>query len=227
VRDAVVILVAAGRGERLGLDVPKAFAPLAGRPILEHAATSALSCSEVASLVAVVPPGWEDEARSVLRAIGPCAVVAGAATRQDSVRAALMSSATSSDVLVCHDAARPFASAALFGAVVEALDEADGAVPVLPLVDTVKRVNASVVVFTEARHDLVVAQTPQAFRASALRDAHARAERDGIELTDDATALERSGYRVVTVAGEARNFKITTREDLERAEAIASELARG
>jgi 2-C-methyl-D-erythritol 4-phosphate cytidylyltransferase / 2-C-methyl-D-erythritol 2,4-cyclodiphosphate synthase len=227
VRDVAVILVAAGRGERLGSHVPKAFVSLAGRPILEHAAKSALGCSEVATLIAVVPPGWEDEARGVLQGVGPCAVLAGGATRQGSVRAALAFEATSSDVLVCHDAARPFASSALFEAVVAALADADGAVPILPLVDTVKRVQGSAVASTETRSDLVLAQTPQAFRAAALRDAHERAEREGVELTDDAAALERAGFRVSAVAGEPRNFKITTPEDLERAEAIAAELARG
>jgi 2-C-methyl-D-erythritol 4-phosphate cytidylyltransferase/2-C-methyl-D-erythritol 2,4-cyclodiphosphate synthase len=227
VGDAVVILVAAGRGERLGLDVPKAFVPLAGRPILEHAAMSALACPEVAFVVAVVPPGWEDEARGALQRIGPHAVVAGGPSRQESVGAALASDATSGDVLVCHDAARPFASPALFAAVVTSLADADGVVPVLPLIDTVKRVSGSAVVSTESRDVLANAQTPQAFRAEALRDAHARAERDAVELTDDAAALERAGYRVVTVPGEERNFKITTPADLERAEAIASELARG
>lgn len=226
-RDVVVILVAAGRGERLGFDVPKAFVPLAGRPILEHAAVSAFACSDVASVVAVVPPGWEEEAAGVLNGIGSHAVVTGRATRQESVRAALASDATSSDVLLCHDAARPFASAGLFGAVLTAIGDADGVVPVLPFVDTVKRISGTTVLSTEARDGLVAAQTPQAFRAAVLRDAHARAERDGVELTDDAAALELAGYRVVTVPGEGRNFKITTPDDLERAEAIASELTRG
>jgi 2-C-methyl-D-erythritol 4-phosphate cytidylyltransferase len=224
---AVAILLAAGSGERLGLDVPKAFVPLGGRPILAHAARSAIECPDVGSLVAVVPAGWEEAAHELLEPIGPNAVVTGGATRQGSVRAALAAVDVSSDVIVCHDAARPFASPALFGAVVAALAACDGAVPVLPLVDTVKRVRGTTVDATEPRDALVLAQTPQAFRAAALRDAHATAERAGMELTDDAAALELTGYRVSTVPGEARNFKITTPEDLARAELVASELAHG
>jgi 2-C-methyl-D-erythritol 4-phosphate cytidylyltransferase len=227
VGDAVVILVAAGRGERLGLDVPKAFAWVAGRPLLAHAAASAFECPEVGSVVVVVPSGCEDEARRALEPVGPCDVVVGGETRQASVRAALASGASPSEIIVCHDAARPFASPALFRAVIGALVGADGAVPVLPLIDTVKRVRDGFVTGTESRDELVVVQTPQAFRAEALRESHARAERDGVELTDDAGALERAGYRVAAVPGEASNFKITTPEDLARAEAIASELARG
>jgi 2-C-methyl-D-erythritol 4-phosphate cytidylyltransferase len=231
VGDAVVILVAAGRGERLGLEVPKAFAWVAGRPLVVHAAASAFECPEVDSVIVVVPPGSEGEAHRALESFGQCDVVVGGETRQASVRAALGSGAASSEILVCHDAARPFASPALFGAVIGAVAGAvagaDGAVPVLPFVDTVKRVRDGLVTGTESRDELVVVQTPQAFRAEALRESHARAERDGVQLTDDAGALERAGYRVAAVPGEASNFKITTPEDLARAEAIASELARG
>jgi len=128
---------------------------------------------------------------------------------------------------VCHDAARPFASPALYSAVVSALASADGAVPVLAVADTVKRVRGGIVDATEPRDGLALAQTPQAFDAAALRDAHDRAEREGVEVTDDAAALEWAGYRVSAVPGEVRNFKVTTPEDLARAELVASELARG
>lgn len=225
-RGAVVILLAAGSGERLGLSTPKAFVRLAGRPMLVHAATSAHECPEVASILAVVPEGWEDAARELLDPIGPHAVVSGGVTRQASVRAALAAE-SSGDVLVCHDAARPFASPALYSAVVSALAGADGAVPVLAVADTVKRVRGGIVDATEPREGLALAQTPQAFDARALRDAHDRAEREGVEVTDDAAALEWAGYRVSAVPGEARNFKVTTPEDLARAELVASELARG
>ncbi|MGH2591156.1 MAG: 2-C-methyl-D-erythritol 4-phosphate cytidylyltransferase [Actinomycetota bacterium] len=225
-RGAVVILLAAGSGERLGLATPKAFVELAGRPMLVHAATSALECPDVASILAVVPAGWEDAANELLDPIGPHAVVSGGPTRQASVRAAL-AAISSGDVLVCHDAARPFASPALFSAVVSALAGADGAVPVLAVADTVKRVRGGIVDATEPRDGLALAQTPQAFDSSALRDAHDRAEREGVEVTDDAAALEWAGYRVSAVPGEVRNFKVTTPEDLARAELVASELARG
>ena len=125
------------------------------------------------------------------------------------------------DVVVVHDAARPFASAALFAAVVEAVRAgADAAVPVLPLVDTVKRVRDGSIVGTEPRDELALAQTPQACRAQLLRDGLAKADEAGLDFTDDAGLLEWAGASIRTVAGEPRNFKITTPEDLARADRI-------
>jgi 2-C-methyl-D-erythritol 4-phosphate cytidylyltransferase/2-C-methyl-D-erythritol 2,4-cyclodiphosphate synthase len=123
------------------------------------------------------------------------------------------------EIILCHDAARPLATPALFRAVIEGLLDTEAVVPVLPVLDTVKRVVHGSVVGTEPREELVLAQTPQAFRAAPLRDAHARAEHDGLEFTDDASAVEWAGYRVRTVPGEPGNFKITSAEDLARAEA--------
>jgi 2-C-methyl-D-erythritol 4-phosphate cytidylyltransferase/2-C-methyl-D-erythritol 2,4-cyclodiphosphate synthase len=166
-----------------------------------------------------VPPGRRIDA------------VAGGATRQDSVRAGLAAVATEYEVVVVHDAARPFASPGLFDRVIERLslgpDPPDGVVPALPCSDTVKRVRDGVVVGTVPRDELFLAQTPQAFRAAALRDAHERAAVGSLAGTDDAMLLEASGYRVAVVDGEAINVKITTAEDLERAERLASLRDRG
>jgi 2-C-methyl-D-erythritol 4-phosphate cytidylyltransferase/2-C-methyl-D-erythritol 2,4-cyclodiphosphate synthase len=123
-------------------------------------------------------------------------------------------------MVVCHDAARPLAQAALFESVLLALGVADGAVPLLPVADTVKRVRNGVVEDTIPRHDLGLAQTPHAFRAGPLRAAHRLAEEAGIEGTDDAALLERAGYLVVAVAGDPDNLKVTVPEDLGRVEAI-------
>lgn len=224
---AVAIVLAAGGGERLRLSTPKAFVDLGGRPLLVHAASAALACPDIAALVAVVPSGWERAANECLDLVGPHTVITGGATRQASVRAALDVVSSDAAILVCHDAARPFASAALFAAVMSALDGVDGVVPVVPVADTVKRIRGDLVDRTEDRAMLALAQTPQAFDALALRDAHARAERDGVEVTDDAAALELAGYRVRTIPGDPGNFKITTAEDLARAELVATELARG
>jgi 2-C-methyl-D-erythritol 4-phosphate cytidylyltransferase len=224
---AVAIVLAAGGGERLGLPTPKAFVDLVGRPMLVHAASAALACPGISSLVAVVPVGWEEAATELLDFVGPHTVVPGGATRQASVRAALEVIPAAAPVLVCHDAARPFASAAMFGSLLSALEGVDGVVPVLPVADTVKRIRGDLVEGTEDRERLALAQTPQAFDAAALRDAHARAEREGVEVTDDAAALELAGYRVRTITGDPGNFKITTAEDLARAELVATELARG
>jgi 2-C-methyl-D-erythritol 4-phosphate cytidylyltransferase len=225
---AVAIVLAAGSGERLGLDRPKAFVELAGRPILAHAVAAALDCPGISAVVVAVPPGAADRAREIVEPFGSHAVVEGGPTRRASVRAALEAVPADVDVVVCHDAARPFATPGLFGRVLEALDGVDGVVPVVQVPDTVKRVEGGgMVLATEPREGLALAQTPQAFLAPALRGAHERAERDGVEVTDDAAALERAGLRVRAIPGEPGNFKITTGEDLARAEAIALELARG
>ncbi len=223
---AALIVLAAGTGDRLGLQIPKAFVPLAGRPMLARAVASARACRAIGEVVVAVPAGWEERAREMVAPLGSCVVVAGGATRQASVRAALWAVAPDARVILCHDAARPLAPPGLFDGVIEALEGWDGVVPVVPVRDTVKRVRDGQVEGTEARDGLRFAQTPQAFIASALRDAHARAEREGVAVTDDAAALELAGYRVRAVAGDPGNFKITTAEDLARAEPLVSELAR-
>lgn len=220
------IVLAGGSGARLGLGVPKAFARVGGRTMLELAASAAATVAE--RLVVAVPAGEEDRARELLAGIGrPGQVVAGGETRQASVRAALAAVPPDFEVIVCHDAARPFASAALFEAVLAALPEADGAVPVVPIPDTVKVVEEGWVVETLPRERLRAAQTPQGFRAGPLREAHARALVAGLAFTDDAAAVEWAGFRVRAVPGEPGNFKVTTAEDLRRAEAFAAGALRG
>jgi 2-C-methyl-D-erythritol 4-phosphate cytidylyltransferase len=224
---AVAIVLAAGRGNRLGLETPKAFLPLAGRPILARAVSTACGSAGVGSVLVVVPPGWEDRARAIVEPFGAIGVVTGGSSRQSSVRAALEAIAPELETIVCHDAARALVSPELFDAVLQALGGWDGVVPVVPVTDTVKRLRDGAVERTEPREAFGLAQTPQAFLAAALRDAHARADRDGVEVTDDAAAMELAGYRVRAIAGEPGNFKITTAEDLARAEAVVSDLARG
>jgi 2-C-methyl-D-erythritol 4-phosphate cytidylyltransferase len=219
VKGAVAIVLAAGEGERLGRG-PKAFLEIGGRSILSMAVAAAAACPEVDELVVAVPAGFEDR---VGRSIGSSVavgsqVVAGGRTRQESVRLALGAVAEDRPVVVCHDAARPFAAPELFSAVIDALADADGAVPVLPIADTVKRVRDGYVESTLAREELRLVQTPQAFAAPSLRDAHARAVGAASRFTDDAALLEWAGYRVRAVTGEPVNFKITTVEDLARAE---------
>jgi 2-C-methyl-D-erythritol 4-phosphate cytidylyltransferase len=223
---AVAIVVAAGSGERLGAEVPKAFVPLGAVPMLVWSVRAAFASRVVSSVVIAAPPGREDLAHAMVEDLGAHAVVTGGETRQASVRAALGALALETEVVVVHDAARPFASASLFAAVAEATREADGAVPVVAVTDTVKRVRDGWVVSTAPRDELAAAQTPQAFRASALRDAHERAAGVGIEFTDDAGLLEWAGYRIRAVPGEAGNFKVTTSVDLERANEVAGSVAR-
>jgi 2-C-methyl-D-erythritol 4-phosphate cytidylyltransferase/2-C-methyl-D-erythritol 2,4-cyclodiphosphate synthase len=226
-RGAVVIVLAAGSGERLAMGAPKAFVQLGGRTVLARAVSSASSCPGVSLVVVTAPESALDLAHAIVEPLGSHAVVAGGPSRHASVRNALGVVPAEASVIVCHDAARALASPSLFSAVLEALDGWDGAVPVVPVTDSVKRVRGDEIVATESREGLALAQTPQAFRAPALRDAHARAAEAGVEFTDDAAALEWAGYRVRAIPGEVDNFKITTTEDLARAERLVAEAVHG
>lgn len=222
--DAAAIVLAAGSGERLGADLPKAFVPLGSRPLLAHAVDALRASARIGTIVVAVPDGWASRANALLGTDPRCVVVTGGATRRDSVRIALDAVPSGADAVVCHDAARPLAPTALVAATLDALADADGAVPGLPVVDTVKRVEAGFVLRTEPREGLVAVQTPQAFRLEALRAAHERLVGSaGADLTDDAMAIEAAGGRVRVVPGDARAFKVTDAADLARAEAILAE----
>jgi 2-C-methyl-D-erythritol 4-phosphate cytidylyltransferase len=203
-----VIVVAAGQGRRFGQ--PKQFAALGGRPVIEWSLEASRSVAR--GVVAVVP---ESFLGSPGIGTGADRVISGGPTRASSVRRGLAAVPENADVVVVHDAARPLASRALFRAVVEAVVAgADGAIPGLAVADTVKRVRGGRVVETLDRSELVAVQTPQAFRAEALRRAHAGAP----EATDDAGLLEALGMNVVVVPGEYHNLKLTSPDDLATAE---------
>jgi len=195
------IVVAAGGGERFG--GTKQFAELGGARVVDLAVEqAALACDAV---VVVLPAGFAWNGAPV------AAAIIGGATRSASVRAGLAHVAEEAEVVVVHDAARPLAGRALFEEVIAAVRRgADAAVPVLPVSDTLKRVENERVVATLDRDGLVVVQTPQAFRAQALRSAHAS---DG-DTTDDAALVEAVGGSVVVVPGDPRNLKVTTPADL-------------
>jgi 2-C-methyl-D-erythritol 4-phosphate cytidylyltransferase len=202
-----VVVVAAGSGARFG--APKQLARLGHRRVVDHAVSTAQSVAD--GVVLVRPPDADWSVPGVT-------AVPGGATRSASVRAGLGAVPADAEIVVVHDAARPLASAELYGRVIAAVRAgADGAVPGVPVADTVKRVDASgVVLGTLPRDELVAVQTPQAFRAATLRAAHASAP----EGTDDAAVVEAAGGRVIVVPGAAENFKITAPGDLERAEAV-------
>lgn len=195
------VVVAGGGGRRFG--ARKQYEQLGAGRVLDAAVATARAASD--GVVVVVPD--EDAERE--------GAVAGGSTRSASVRAGLAAVPAGADVVCVHDAARPLASPALFAAVIAAVrDGADAAVPAVPVTDTIKVVDAAGrVLSTPDRATLVAVQTPQAFRASVLRAVHA----DGGEGTDDAALVEATGGVVVTVAGEERNAKITTPDDLLRA----------
>ncbi|TMK79643.1 MAG: 2-C-methyl-D-erythritol 4-phosphate cytidylyltransferase [Actinobacteria bacterium] len=218
------LLLAAGAGRRLGWAIPKAFVPLAGRPMLEYS-LSAMAASGVVSAVVLIVP--ESERRRVEETIADLrsgalisAVVSGGTTRRRSVQRGLAAVQADATTIVCHDAARPFATPALFVRVVEGLRDVDGCIPTVPVPDTLKRTRDGRVMHTIPREDVVLAQTPQAFVCASLRAAH---DAENVEeATDDALLLEARGMPIATVAGEPGNFKITTPEDLRRAEEIVA-----
>lgn len=216
----LAILVAAGRGERMGADCPKAFVQLAGEALLRRAARAFEDSEAVDAVVAVVPAGWEPAARDVLVGLKKLrAVVPGGARRQDSVGAGLDHAGPAFDgVVLVHDAARPLVSSETIARVARAARESGAALPVLGMVDTVKRVEGGRVVETLDRATLAAAQTPQGFRVVLLREAYRRAAERGLLLTDEAMAVEALGEPVVAVPGQPTNRKLTTPEDLEWAE---------
>jgi 2-C-methyl-D-erythritol 4-phosphate cytidylyltransferase len=218
------IVVAGGAGARFGQ--LKQFARVGGRPVL-HLAVEA--CRPVsAGIVLVVPDHLSESDRTTVEAAGADRIVPGGSTRSRSVRCGLAAVPAEADVVVVHDAARPLATAGLFGRVLNALGAQGvaGVVPGVRIHDTIKQVDkdgeegggARRVTATLDRDSLVAVQTPQAFRADALRAAHASRPAD--EATDDASVVERSGGIVVVVPGESSNLKITTPDDLPAAERV-------
>ena len=214
---AAAILLAAGRGERLGTDVPKGFIELDGRPLLSYAVDAVRASAQIESVAVAVPVGFEDRAFEIAGPRGVDVVIGGPsrqASVENSLSIVLSDLSPLPDAVVVHDVARPLATSELFDRVLAALDEADGVVPAIPVVDTIKRVDDGTVTETLRRSSLVAVQTPQAFRTEALERAHAAARREGVEATDDASLLERIGARVVVVEGDPGNIKITRPGDL-------------
>ncbi len=220
---AVAIIVAAGQGVRLAGEKPKAFIDLAGKTLLRRSAEALAACPEVSALVVVAPRGFEKAARAEASATGKLrAVVAGGATRQGSVQAGLKRTTSRDRVVLVHDAARPFVEADVVGRVLEGVRVHGAAIPVAPVVDTIKKVKAGRIGATVDRDTLGAAQTPQGFNRAALLKAYASAARKGVVLTDEAMAMEREGLSVAAVEGSARNFKVTTPDDLQRARLLVA-----
>lgn len=210
----VVIIPAAGTGSRFGGALPKQFQTLGGKPVIQHVIERFLLDDLVTRVVVPVAPVLLERVKNSERV----SFVAGGDTRQQSVIRAL-ADAGEAELIAVHDAARPLFSMAIFHAVVDAAREAGAALPVIPVADTIHVMNADgTVAETLDRAMLGAAQTPQCFRAEILRDILARAEREGIEGTDEAGLAARFGYRVRAVPGDPRNLKITVPEDLAIAE---------
>jgi 2-C-methyl-D-erythritol 4-phosphate cytidylyltransferase len=220
---AIALIVAAGSGQRLGADRPKALVELAGQPMLQWSLDALEQLGELSQVVVAMPPG----------AAAPAGVsgVDGGATRSDSVRRALAAAATGppDEVVLVHDAARPLLTPAIAREVIGALEQdasADAAIAAAPVTDTIKRVDRGRgVLETLDRSSLWAVQTPQAFRRGALERAlDVPAEVLG-EATDDAWLIERAGGRVLVVAIAAENLKVTTPLDLELAAGLLARRA--
>jgi 2-C-methyl-D-erythritol 4-phosphate cytidylyltransferase len=208
------VLVAAGRGDRLGAERPKAFVRLGDLPLLAESLRRLDRCDLIDGVVLVVPPEWEQPAILLAEELGAskvAACVAGGQTRSESVRVGVAEVPDEAAVIVVHDAARPVLPEDVIQRLLEALALGfDGAVPGVPVADTVKRVQDGAVAETLVRDELIAVQTPQAFVASILRAAV------GGEGTDCASLVEAAGGRVAVVPGDERLLKVTTSADLDR-----------
>ncbi|MGE5836306.1 MAG: 2-C-methyl-D-erythritol 4-phosphate cytidylyltransferase [Acidobacteriota bacterium] len=211
-----VIIVAAGRGTRVGAAVPKQLLDLGGRSILRRSVEAFDRHRTVSQLVVVLPDDLVPEGPTLVGETDrPCRFVAGGARRQDSVRHGLEALPPAIDLVLVHDAARPFADAVLIDRVIAAAGESGAAIPAVPARDTVKRVDPDrrVVTSTLPREEIWLAQTPQGFRRDVLDQAIALGQ-SGVEGTDEAMLAERAGHSVRVVPGDEKNIKITTADDL-------------
>ncbi len=213
------VIAAAGSGERLGAGGPKAFVPLAGRPLVEWSIAAMRAAAGVRSIVVACPPGHVHDLGD-----SDLGVVDGGATRSQSVANAL--AAVGTELVAIHDAARPLVTAALVEDVVATLvadPEADGAIAGVPVTDTIKRVEGRLIEGTVDRDALWAAQTPQVFRVEALRRALAADPAQVEAATDEATLVEAAGGRVLIHPASPRNLKVTTPLDLRLAEGLLAE----
>lgn len=219
------LVLGAGRGERLGHDLPKAFVPLAGRPLIAHALATLCACPSIDTVLPVVPASQQgDPALAGHPKLAPA--VAGGDSRQDSLAAGLAALADDVGWVAVHDAARPRVRPEAVERVVAAARETGAALLAVPLTDTVKRVRAGRVVETPPRDELWAAQTPQVFRVDWLREGLAKARAEGRLATDCSQLVEALGVEVAIVPGDADNAKVTSAADLARAErALAGEPA--
>ncbi|MEE8185405.1 MAG: 2-C-methyl-D-erythritol 4-phosphate cytidylyltransferase [Thermodesulfobacteriota bacterium] len=217
------IIPSAGIGKRMGFK-KKPFISLAGRPILAHTVAVFEGSPHIDALVLVVPKGDEDICQEEIvgrfRYKKVIKIVSGGKERQDSVRAALDSLSVSWDIVVVHDGVRPFVTPALIEGVIKEAKKTGCAISAVPVKDTIKEVQDGTVRRTIPREPLWAVQTPQAFKAEILINAHKKAFEDGFYSTDDSAIVEWLGYKVSVVEGLYENIKITTPEDIMVGEAL-------
>jgi 2-C-methyl-D-erythritol 4-phosphate cytidylyltransferase len=227
----VALVLAAGRGERLGHPLPKGFVPLAGRPLLWHALAAMEAVAEIDRVVPVIPAGALGRYRTAIAGAPGLRKLAepvvGGRERQDSLRAGVAALPPGTTLVAVHDAARPCVRPDAVRRVIAAARAEGAAILAVPVRDTIKRVVAGLVVETPPRAECWAAQTPQVFRVEILRAALAKAEAEGLLGTDDAQLVEALGVAVRVVPGDADNLKITGPEDLAQAEWLLLGAARG
>jgi 2-C-methyl-D-erythritol 4-phosphate cytidylyltransferase/2-C-methyl-D-erythritol 2,4-cyclodiphosphate synthase len=213
----IALIVAAGRGRRFGEALPKQYQTLLGQPVLRHTATAFLRHPAIDAVRVVIGPDDEALYEDAVGDLGLLAPVRGGAERQDSVRLGLESLAEAAPAIVLiHDAARPLVDDGVIARALAGLAEHDATIAAVPVTDTVKRTDGRAILETVDRTHLWRAQTPQAFRYQAILEAHRAAA--GHNLSDDAAVAERAGLRVGVTLGDETNLKITSPDDLARAE---------
>jgi 2-C-methyl-D-erythritol 4-phosphate cytidylyltransferase/2-C-methyl-D-erythritol 2,4-cyclodiphosphate synthase len=221
-QSVAALIVAAGKGLRAGGGTPKQYRPLGGRPLLAHSIGAFARHPRVGRIQVVINPEDRPLYDAAVGGLSLPEPVAGGAARQDSVRHGLLAlKEAAPDLVLVHDAARPFVSHDVITRVLDALGQHDGAIPALPISDTLKRGQDGLVVETIARDALFGAQTPQGFRYAAICDAHLATA--GRALTDDAAVAEAAGLSVALVEGAPDNVKLTSAEDFLRAERMLAQ----
>ena len=225
----VALVVAAGSGTRAGGNRPKQYVEVAGRPLIRYSLEALLAHPQVDEVLVVIGAGHEEMFRAASAGLALPAPVTGGATRQASVLRGLEALAandeTVPELVLIHDAARPFLPARVIDDLLAALDAHEGALPGLPVVDTIKRVNEEgVIIDTPPRAYLRAAQTPQAFRFSTILAAHEEVAGLDTEFSDDAAIAERAGLRVKVIEGAPELRKVTYEEDFSWAEQMARKL---
>jgi 2-C-methyl-D-erythritol 4-phosphate cytidylyltransferase / 2-C-methyl-D-erythritol 2,4-cyclodiphosphate synthase len=216
------VIVAAGRGIRAGGRIPKQYRVLAGEPVIRSSLSAFAWHGQIGAVQAVIHPDDRAAYEAAAKGLRLLTAVPGGATRQASVRAGLEAlSERAPEIVLVHDAARPFCSTELISRAIVACAETGAAIPALEVTDTIKRVDAEGhVTGTVDRAQLRAVQTPQAFKFSSLLEAHRRAAKEGREdFTDDAAIAEWAGLKVAVFAGETGNMKLTTEDDFTKAEA--------
>ena len=224
-RLVVALVPAAGRGLRMGGSVPKQFLLLGGEPLIIQSLQTLQAAPVVDQIILAVPPAdveyCEREIVSRHRFTKVTKVVAGGAERQDSVRHALAQVPSDTEIVLIHDAVRPFVTLRMIDEVVAAARKEGAAISALPMRDTVKQVRTDgTIERTVDRAPLWLAQTPQAFRRDWIETAHSKAHAEGVRATDDASLVEWLGHSVAVVEGSGENIKVTRPEDLVIGEAI-------